>query len=84
VGRGDVIILSAALAAVRPREDTGLAAIYREHAELVKRWALRLGGPGLDAEDFVHEVFMVVQRRLPEFRGEAKLTTWLYRITLRG
>jgi RNA polymerase sigma-70 factor (ECF subfamily) len=60
-----------------------LTAVYREHSELVKRWALRLGGPGVDAEDVAHEVFLVVQRRLPEFRGEAKLTTWLYRITLR-
>jgi RNA polymerase sigma-70 factor (ECF subfamily) len=31
----------------------------------------------------VHEVFMVVQRRLHEFRGDAKITTWLYRITER-
>jgi RNA polymerase sigma-70 factor (ECF subfamily) len=60
-----------------------LAGLYREHAELIKRWALRLCGPSLDAEDVVHEVFLVVQRRLPEFRGEAKMTTWLYRITER-
>jgi RNA polymerase sigma-70 factor (ECF subfamily) len=60
-----------------------LSAIYRAHAPLVQRWALRLGGPMLDAEDVVHEVFLVVQRRLPEFRGDAKVTTWLYGITLR-
>jgi RNA polymerase sigma-70 factor (ECF subfamily) len=60
-----------------------LGAVYREHADLVKRWALRLGGPSLDAEDVVHEVFLIVQRRLGEFRGEAKISTWLYRITLR-
>lgn len=60
-----------------------LSAIYREHAETVQRWALRLGGPHLDAEDIAHEVFLVAHRRLHEFRGEAKLTTWLYRITMR-
>jgi RNA polymerase sigma-70 factor (ECF subfamily) len=60
-----------------------LGAVYRAHADLVQRWALRLGGPALDAEDIVHEVFLVVQRRLPEFRGDAKVTTWLYRITSR-
>jgi RNA polymerase sigma-70 factor (ECF subfamily) len=42
---------------------------------------LRIAGPSVDAEDIVHEVFIVVQRRLHEFRGDAKLTTWLYRIT---
>jgi RNA polymerase sigma-70 factor (ECF subfamily) len=60
-----------------------LAGLYKEHADQVMRWALRLGGPGLDAEDVVHEVFLVVRRRLPEFRGDAKISTWLYRITER-
>src|SRR5438552_1977251 len=60
-----------------------LGRAYRQHAADVSRWARRLGGPGVDAEDVLHEVFMVAQRRLPEFRGEAKLSTWLYAITLR-
>src|SRR4051794_34939673 len=63
--------------------DRDLGRVYREHAADVSRWARRLGGPGLDAEDVVHEVFMVAQRKLPEFRGDAKIATWLYAITLR-
>jgi RNA polymerase sigma-70 factor (ECF subfamily) len=64
-------------------EPPTLAAIYRRHADDVATWARRLGGPNLDAEDVVHEVFLVVQRRLPEWRGEAKVSTWLYEITFR-
>ena len=60
-----------------------LEAVYRDHADDVATWARRLGGPELDVEDIVHEVFLVVQRRLPEWRGEAKISTWLYEITLR-
>jgi RNA polymerase sigma-70 factor (ECF subfamily) len=60
-----------------------LDGVYRAHAAQVARWAAHMGGPGIDVEDVVHEVFMVVQRRLPEFRGEARLSTWLYRITER-
>jgi RNA polymerase sigma-70 factor (ECF subfamily) len=71
----------AARAAGAVEQRTLLGSVYREHAPLVKRWALRLGGPGVDVEDAVHEVFLVVQRRLPEFRGDAMITTWLYRIT---
>jgi RNA polymerase sigma-70 factor (ECF subfamily) len=56
---------------------------YKDHADDVAKWAQRLGGPALDVEDIVHEVFLVVQRRLPEWRGDAKVTTWLYEITLR-
>jgi RNA polymerase sigma-70 factor (ECF subfamily) len=65
------------------REPASLAAIYRRHADDVATWARRLGGPDFDAEDVVHEVFLVVQRRLPEWRGDAKVTTWLYEITFR-
>jgi RNA polymerase sigma-70 factor (ECF subfamily) len=58
-----------------------VAEIYRAHAETVARWAALLGGPGIDVEDVVHEVFLVAHRRLPEFRGDGKVTTWLYRAT---
>lgn len=57
--------------------------IYRAHAPTVARWVAHLGGPTADVDDLVHEIFLVVERRLPDFRGEAKLTTWLYRITER-
>jgi RNA polymerase sigma-70 factor, ECF subfamily len=58
-----------------------LGALYRAHAQTVARWAGRLGGPTVDAEDVVQEVFLVAHRLLPEFRGEARITTWLFRIT---
>jgi RNA polymerase sigma-70 factor (ECF subfamily) len=57
------------------------AAVYREHAMTVARWVARLGGPLLDVEDVTHEVFIKVQRELPQFRGEAQLTTWLFSLT---
>jgi RNA polymerase sigma-70 factor (ECF subfamily) len=73
-----------------PRQAVPLAAappeitsLYRAHAAEVERWVTRLAGPTVDAEDVVQEVFLVVQRRLPEWRAEAKVTTWLYRITER-
>lgn len=55
--------------------------VYRRHAATVARWAARLGGPEVDWEDVVQEVFVTVNRRLGEFRGDGKLTTWLFRIT---
>jgi RNA polymerase sigma-70 factor (ECF subfamily) len=57
--------------------------LYREHAARVARWARHLGGPLLDVDDLVQEIFLVAQRRLPEFRGDGQLSTWLYRITER-
>ncbi len=57
--------------------------VYRAHVSTVSRWAMRLLGPDRDFEDVVQDVFMVVRRRLPEFRGDAEITTWLYKITIR-
>jgi RNA polymerase sigma factor (sigma-70 family) len=64
----------------RPLE---LAGLYRQHGAQVAAWAARLLGPGTDVEDVVQEVFLVVQRRLSTFRGDARVTTWLYEITFR-
>ena len=40
------------------------------------------GSPG-DAEDAAQEVFLAVFRDLPKFRGESRLSTWIYRIAVR-
>jgi len=58
-------------------------AVYRRYGARVSRWAARLAGPGLDLEDIVHDVFLVVLRRLAEFRWDARLSTWLHEITIR-
>jgi RNA polymerase sigma-70 factor (ECF subfamily) len=66
-----------------PPDGLDFAALYRAHAATVARWAAHLGGPRLDVEDLVHEVFVIAARRATTFRGDAKVTTWLYGITER-
>jgi RNA polymerase sigma-70 factor, ECF subfamily len=56
--------------------------VVREHQEFVFRTLARLTGGGEHIEDLAQEVFLRLYRGLENFRGEAKLTTWLYRITL--
>jgi RNA polymerase sigma-70 factor, ECF subfamily len=56
--------------------------VYRQHGEEVSRWVRRLWG-FYDAEDVLQEVFLVVQKKLPDFRSDASLRTWLYAITVR-
>jgi RNA polymerase sigma-70 factor (ECF subfamily) len=77
----DVDVSATQRTAVFPAVQLELDAVYRAYADTVARWVHRLGGPGIDLEDCVHEVFLVVQSRLARFRGEAKISTWLYRIT---
>ena len=69
-----------AAAAETPALPTDLDAVYRAHADFVHRTACQLGVPSGQVEDVMHDVFLVVHRRLPEFDGRASMTTWLYNI----
>jgi RNA polymerase sigma-70 factor (ECF subfamily) len=66
-----------------PAETLDIEELYRQHAPTVARWAARLGGPSVDVQDVVQEVFLVARRRLRRFDGAAKVTTWLFRATQR-
>jgi RNA polymerase sigma-70 factor (ECF subfamily) len=58
------------------------SALVADHAARVWRSLRYLGVHDADIADASQEVFLVVHRRLPEFRGDAKLETWLYSICL--
>ena len=55
--------------------------LYENYEPMVERWVRRLAGPGAEVEDLIHDVFVVALRRRGEFRGDAKVSTWLFRIT---
>jgi RNA polymerase sigma-70 factor (ECF subfamily) len=55
--------------------------LYENFEPMVERWVRRLSGPSGDVEDLIHDVFVVALRRRSEFRGNAKVSTWLFRIT---
>lgn len=51
------------------------------HQSSVRRWARRLcDGDDAAADDLAQEVFIKVYRALPTYRGEARFSTWLYRV----
>ncbi len=58
------------------------AELFRRHRGDVSRLVFRMLGPTADAEDVVQEVFLQVHKSLTEFRGQAKFTTWLHRVTV--
>lgn len=60
-----------------------LEAIYREHNGYVWRSLQRLGVDGPHVADAVHDVFLVVARRLHEFEHRASMRTWLFAIAFR-
>jgi RNA polymerase sigma-70 factor, ECF subfamily len=58
--------------------------LFRTLREPVLGLCLHVTGRRADAEDALQEVFLAVYRALPGFRGDARLTTWIYRIALRA
>jgi RNA polymerase sigma-70 factor, ECF subfamily len=64
-------------------EAKALASVYREHHRFVWRSLVRLGVPDDRVSDGVHDVFMVVARRLHEFEGRSSIRTWLFAIAMR-
>jgi RNA polymerase sigma-70 factor (ECF subfamily) len=57
-----------------------VAALHAEHRDRLDKLARRMTGDADLAEEVVQETFIVVQRRIEGFRGEADIFTWLYRI----
>ena len=58
------------------------AALVREHQDEVYTLARRLVGDPHLASDVAQEALIRAWRALPKFRGDARLSTWLYRITV--
>lgn len=59
-----------------------LGELMDRHYQRMYRVALRIVRNQTDAEDVVQDVFMIVMRKLGEFRGQSALSTWLTTITM--
>ncbi len=60
-----------------------LDVLYREHHGYVWRNLQRLGVADAHLADAMHDVFLVVARRLHEFEHRAAIRTWMFAIVFR-
>jgi RNA polymerase sigma-70 factor (ECF subfamily) len=56
--------------------------LIRENQRMIHSLCYRMTGSMEDAEDLAQETFIQAHRHLAEFRGEARLSSWLYRIAM--
>ena len=63
-------------------DQQAFAELIDQYNGMVVNLAARMTGNPETAEDIAQEVFLRVWRGLPSFRGECKLSTWVYRIAL--
>ena len=56
--------------------------IVAEYGDFVYNLAYRVLGNTADAEDAAQDAFLAAYRNFSRFRGESKVSTWLYRIAV--
>ncbi|MBK9759598.1 MAG: sigma-70 family RNA polymerase sigma factor [Flavobacteriales bacterium] len=57
-------------------------ALYHQHARMVYNLCLNYLHSREDAQEATQDVFVKVHERLAGFKGDASVTTWIYRITI--
>jgi len=57
--------------------------LYERHFPKVERLVSALGVSGSEADDLCQEIFLLIHRYLPKFRGDALLGTWIHRLAAR-
>jgi RNA polymerase sigma-70 factor, ECF subfamily len=63
-------------------ETSAFRELYEHNRADVARLVYRMLGPRSDMEDVIQEVFVQVYKSLRDFRGQAKFSTWLHRVTV--
>jgi len=71
-----------AIQQVRCGEMDGLRVLYDRHRRRVYQLGCRYLNDAAEAEDLVQQVFIKVYENAEKFRGDAKVSTWLYRIAV--
>jgi RNA polymerase sigma factor (sigma-70 family) len=66
-----------------PEDIQWLASLYDEYSDRIRDVILRHGGPGTDAEDLLHEVFLAAHRKIGLLRAYVDPGGWLHLAALR-
>ena len=72
------------IAACLDGDRTAQRNLFRREYPRVHATVYRILGASRDVDDLVQETFIAVFRALPSFRGDARLSTWIDRIAVRG
>jgi len=79
MGNGEAELLRSA----QSGDDRAFGRLVAPYVDPAYRMAARILGGRPEAEDAVQEALYRAWRALPSFRGDAKFSTWLYRIVWR-
>jgi RNA polymerase sigma-70 factor (ECF subfamily) len=69
------------IAGLKAKDEAALNLLMAQYGGKVYGLSLRMTGNHHDAEEVCQDVFLAVFEKIGTFRGEAKLSSWVYRIT---
>lgn len=65
---------------LKARDEAALEELMAQYETKVFGLALRMTGNRQDAEEILQDVFLTVFQKIDGFRGDSKLSSWIYRI----
>lgn len=69
------------IARLKAKDEAAVELLMAQYGARVYGLSWRLTGNHHDAEEVCQDVFLAVVEKIGSFRGEAKLSSWIYRIT---
>ncbi len=70
------------LARLRARDERAFDSLVRAYERRVYALVVRMLGTPAEAQDVSQEVFVQVFRAIDQFRGDSRLSTWIFRIAV--
>ena len=67
---------------LQARDEAALETLMAQYGTRIFGLALRLTGNRQDAEEVLQDVLWAILQNIGSFRGDSKLSTWIYRITM--
>jgi len=68
--------------ALQQKDERAFSELVQQYQDMIVSTCYGFLGNREEAEDVAQEVFIQVFRKIENFRGDAKLSTWLYRIAV--
>ncbi|MDF1564753.1 MAG: sigma-70 family RNA polymerase sigma factor [Deltaproteobacteria bacterium] len=69
------------IARIRQGDERAFSELVSAYQDRIFSLSLRMMGSREEAEDLTQEVFVALYQHLGQFRGEAQLSTWIFRVT---
>jgi RNA polymerase sigma-70 factor (ECF subfamily) len=73
---------TAFLARLRQGDERAFSLLFRATRDRIHNAILRMVGCPAEAQDLTQEVYLRAYKALSRFRGDSKITSWLYRIAV--